>query len=79
METSGYEAGQWYGTPATEKHVSAQPRDGQAGEDAQPRIQLLRHDVSRRIEGDSAKSKDSRGMGRGDDEAEQKSVARGAP
>ncbi len=52
--------------------------DGQAGEYSQPGVQLLGHDVSRGIEGDGAKSKNPRGMRGGDDEPQQKSMARGA-
>src|ERR1700722_5732751 len=64
--------------PAAEKHVSTQSGDSQTGEDSQPRVKLLGHDVSRSIEGDGAKSKDSRGMRSGDDEPQQKSMASGA-
>jgi hypothetical protein len=43
--------------PAAEKHVSAQPGNGQAGENAQPWVELLGHDVTRGIESDGAQSK----------------------
>ena len=65
--------------PAAQKHVSAESGDGQAGEYAQPRVELLGHDVSRGIEGDGAKSKNSGGMRGGDDETEQQGMPRGAP
>ena len=65
--------------PAAKKHVSAEPGDGQAGENAQPRVELLGHDVARGIKGNGAKSKNSRGMRGGDDETEQQGMPRGAP
>ncbi len=64
--------------PAAEEHVSAEPGDGQAGEYAQPGVQLLGHDVSRGIKGDGAQRENSRGVRGGDDEAEQKCMACGA-
>ena len=64
--------------PAAEEHVSAKPGDGQAGKYTQPGIQLLGHDVARGIKGDGAKSKNSRGMRGGDDEAEQQGMPRRA-
>ena len=64
--------------PAAQEHVSAQPGNGQPGKYAQPRVELLGHDVARGIESDGAKSKDSRGVRGGDDQAEQQGMPRRA-
>ena len=65
--------------PAAEKHVSAKPGNGQAGEYAQPRVELLGHDVARGIESDGAQRKYSRCMRGGDDQAEQYGMPRCSP
>ena len=65
--------------PAAQKHVSAKPGDGQAGEYTQPGIELLGHDVARGIESNGAKSKNARGMRGGDDQAEQQGMPRCSP
>ena len=65
--------------PAAKEHVSAEPGDGQAGENAQPGIKLLGHDVSRGIEGDGAQRKNARSVGSGDNQAEQERMARSTP
>ena len=65
--------------PAAKKHVSAEPGDGQAGEYAQPWVELLGHDVARCIKGDGAKSEYSRGMRGGDDETKQQGMRARCP
>ena len=62
--------------PAAQEHVSAQPGNGQAGEDTQPRIQLLGHDVTRGVESNRAQGKHTRRMRSGHDDPEQQRMPR---
>jgi hypothetical protein len=49
------------GEPA-QKHVAAEAGDGDAGERAEPGIELLGHYVARGVEGDGSKGEDTDGV-----------------
>src|SRR2546427_2834827 len=62
---------------SSQEQKRSQAGDSQSGDRAEPRIKLLRHDVTRCVQRDRSEEVDARRVGGGHNQTQQASVRRG--
>ena len=59
---------------AAPEHVEPEEGDGEPRSDAQPGVEMVRHNILRRVKRDEPKRVDTRRVGNGNDQAEEQRV-----